>query len=326
MFARTGAVRPRGAVAPGLSRVEGDEDLAGRHTSAELDEAGGDAVGRRSSDLRALPARRVALRRPSPPQWRAGGPDDSEVRVGHIWGGTLAENDVHRPRRPRGRGQGRRLRRRRSVTSPDGAADPHRTAPSATFPPAPRARRRPPLVRTPSRAHDDGLASGEGAVFTDVHAFSGFSVDDIQAARQFYRDVLGLKVVDGAMGLLELHLGGGTRVLVYPRRGHEPASYTVLNFPVPDVDAAVAELTRRGVEMVRYPGCPRTTAVSCAGTARTSAGSTIRPATSWLSWRDKFSRSGPTRGRAPRRRPVQRGRCRAGPGSAPSPSPREPPL
>lgn len=91
-------------------------------------------------------------------------------------------------------------------------------------------------------------------MFTDVHAFSGFSVDDIGVARRFYGDVLGVEVVEGAMGLLELHLGGGTKVLVYSRRGHEPASYTVLNFPVPDVDAAVAELTRRGVEMVRYPG------------------------------------------------------------------------
>lgn len=93
-------------------------------------------------------------------------------------------------------------------------------------------------------------------MFTDVHAFSGFSVDDIEAARHFYGEVLGVMVVDGAMGLLELHLGGGTRVLVYPKQGHEPASFTVLNFPVADVDAAVAELNRRGVELVRYRGMP----------------------------------------------------------------------
>lgn len=94
-------------------------------------------------------------------------------------------------------------------------------------------------------------------MFTDVHAFSGFSVDDVDAARHFYGEVLGVEVVDGGMGLLELHLAGGTRVIVYPKQGHQPATYTMLNFPVPDVTAAVAELNRRGVELVRYPGMPQ---------------------------------------------------------------------
>lgn len=94
-------------------------------------------------------------------------------------------------------------------------------------------------------------------MFTDVHAFSGFSVDDVEAARHFYGEVLGVQVVDGGMGLLELHLGGGTRVVVYPKKGHQPATFTVLNFPVADVDAAAAELNRRGVELVRYPGMPQ---------------------------------------------------------------------
>jgi catechol 2,3-dioxygenase-like lactoylglutathione lyase family enzyme len=85
-------------------------------------------------------------------------------------------------------------------------------------------------------------------------AFSGFSVDDIQRARQFYTEVLGLEVSE-ENGLLTLKLGGGTNVLVYPKGDqHTPASFTVLNFPVADVASAVAELTSRGVVFERYPG------------------------------------------------------------------------
>jgi catechol 2,3-dioxygenase-like lactoylglutathione lyase family enzyme len=93
-------------------------------------------------------------------------------------------------------------------------------------------------------------------VLTDSAAFSGFSVPDVQAARQFYADTLGLRVeVDDAMGgMLTLHLGGGTDVLVYPKPDHVPATYTVLNFPVDDVEKAVDELTARGVRFERYEG------------------------------------------------------------------------
>jgi catechol 2,3-dioxygenase-like lactoylglutathione lyase family enzyme len=84
-------------------------------------------------------------------------------------------------------------------------------------------------------------------------AFSGFSVDDIPAAKKFYGDTLGLKVVE-ENGLLGLQLAGENRILVYPKENHEPASFTILNFPVDDVDQAVDELTARGVSFERYEG------------------------------------------------------------------------
>ena len=96
-------------------------------------------------------------------------------------------------------------------------------------------------------------------MLTESPAFSGFAVSDVEAARRFYTDVLGLRVEQNTEmgGLLTLHLGGDTNVLVYPRPNHEPASYTVLNFPVADVGAAVRELTGRGVRFERYPGMPQ---------------------------------------------------------------------
>ena len=87
-------------------------------------------------------------------------------------------------------------------------------------------------------------------------AFSSFSVDDVQAARAFYADVLGLGVVvDEEMGgMLRLSLPGGQTVVVYPKDDHVPATFTVLNLVVPDVDAAVDELARSGVVPERYEG------------------------------------------------------------------------
>jgi catechol 2,3-dioxygenase-like lactoylglutathione lyase family enzyme len=92
-------------------------------------------------------------------------------------------------------------------------------------------------------------------VLGDSAAFSGFAVDDIDAARAFYTDVLGLEV-ETANGMLTLHLGGGTNVLVYPKPGHTPAGFTVLNFPVPDIEQAVDELTARGVTFQKYENPP----------------------------------------------------------------------
>lgn len=77
--------------------------------------------------------------------------------------------------------------------------------------------------------------------------FSGFSVDDIDAARTFYRDVLGLEVADNAMGFLDISLPAGGSVLVYGKEGHTPASFTILNLAVADVELAVDELNGRGV-------------------------------------------------------------------------------
>jgi catechol 2,3-dioxygenase-like lactoylglutathione lyase family enzyme len=90
-------------------------------------------------------------------------------------------------------------------------------------------------------------------MFADTKAFSGFAVDDLEAAKKFYRETLGLRTSEH-YGLLTLHLAGGRDTLVYPKPGHEPASYTILNFQVNDIDAAVDELTRRGVRFERYDG------------------------------------------------------------------------
>ncbi|WP_028059362.1 VOC family protein [Candidatus Solirubrobacter pratensis] len=90
-------------------------------------------------------------------------------------------------------------------------------------------------------------------MLTTSKAFSGFAVDDLEKARAFYGGTLGLDVSE-ENGLLTLHLAGGRDTLVYPRPGFEPATYTILNFPVEDIDAAVAELAARGVEFERYDG------------------------------------------------------------------------
>jgi catechol 2,3-dioxygenase-like lactoylglutathione lyase family enzyme len=89
-------------------------------------------------------------------------------------------------------------------------------------------------------------------MFKDSKAFSGFAVNDIAAAKSFYGDTLGLDVKDGPMGILELHLGGGPTVMVYPKEDHQPATYTILNFPVASVDRAVDDLTKAGVRMEHY--------------------------------------------------------------------------
>lgn len=91
-------------------------------------------------------------------------------------------------------------------------------------------------------------------MFADTKAFSGFAVPDIEQAKQFYGDTLGIEVSEES-GMLTLHLNGGDRpTLIYPKPDHEPASYTILNFQVEDVEKAVDELSSRGVEMERYEG------------------------------------------------------------------------
>jgi len=84
-------------------------------------------------------------------------------------------------------------------------------------------------------------------------AFSGFSVDDVPAARRFYEGTLGMTVKE-EYGMLRLTVANGAQVLVYPKPNHQPATFTILNLPVPDVEAAVDELAGRGVEFVRYDG------------------------------------------------------------------------
>ncbi|SDL12210.1 VOC family protein [Nonomuraea jiangxiensis] len=90
-------------------------------------------------------------------------------------------------------------------------------------------------------------------MFEQTKAFSGFSVNDIAAAKRFYGQTLGLRVSE-EHGLLTLHVAGGTDILVYPKDDHTPATYTMLNFPVDDIEKAVDELVERGVRFERYDG------------------------------------------------------------------------
>jgi predicted enzyme related to lactoylglutathione lyase len=93
-------------------------------------------------------------------------------------------------------------------------------------------------------------------MLADSSAFSGFAVDDIDTAKEFYGETLGLRtsVLDAENGLLSLHLAGDRDTLVYRKPDHAPATYTILNFPVDDIDEAVDQLASRGVEFERYEG------------------------------------------------------------------------
>jgi predicted enzyme related to lactoylglutathione lyase len=93
-------------------------------------------------------------------------------------------------------------------------------------------------------------------MFKDTPAYSGFAVDDIGRAREFYGDTLGIEtaVLDEDNGLLQLQISGDRPTLVYLKPDFQPATYTILNFPVEDVDATVDALTGRGVEFERYDG------------------------------------------------------------------------
>jgi catechol 2,3-dioxygenase-like lactoylglutathione lyase family enzyme len=90
-------------------------------------------------------------------------------------------------------------------------------------------------------------------MFHDTKAFSGFSVDDLQKAKAFYGQTLGLDVSE-ANGLLFLQIAGSNPILIYPKDNHTPATFTILNFPVDNIEAAVDGLTRRGVRFEIYDG------------------------------------------------------------------------
>ena len=90
-------------------------------------------------------------------------------------------------------------------------------------------------------------------MFKDTKAFGGFSVNDIGKAEIFYKDVLGLEVNKNSMGILELHINGNeNNIMVYPKPNHTPATFTILNFPVDDVEKTVDELTKHGVQFEHY--------------------------------------------------------------------------
>jgi predicted enzyme related to lactoylglutathione lyase len=90
-------------------------------------------------------------------------------------------------------------------------------------------------------------------MFTDTKAISSFAVDDVQKAREFYGETLGLKTSE-EHGLLTLHIAGDRPTLIYPKPDHTPANYTILNFPVDDIEEAVDQLVARGVRSERYDG------------------------------------------------------------------------
>jgi len=103
-------------------------------------------------------------------------------------------------------------------------------------------------------------------------AFAGFSVNDLDKARTFYRDTLGLEVKDLAMGLLQLNLSEGYRVLIYPKPNHQAATYTILNFPVKDVEGTVNQLIENGITFEQYSEPIKTDAK---GICRSPQGPTI---------------------------------------------------
>jgi catechol 2,3-dioxygenase-like lactoylglutathione lyase family enzyme len=88
-------------------------------------------------------------------------------------------------------------------------------------------------------------------MFKNTKAFSGFSVDNLRKAKEFYSQTLGLEVSEMPEGL-ELRIAGGARIFIYPKPNHNPASYTILNFPVENIEEAVDQLTKRGVRLEHY--------------------------------------------------------------------------
>ena len=129
-------------------------------------------------------------------------------------------------------------------------------------------------------------------MFRNTKAFSGFSVNDIQKAKQFYGETLGLEVSE-THGLLNLHLAGGTTVLVYPKPNHLPATFTILNFPIADIVEAVEPLSTKGVRFERYDGDLKTDDKENFSRRRAfdSRGSKTPPGTSWPCLRNRHRRS-----------------------------------
>ena len=89
-------------------------------------------------------------------------------------------------------------------------------------------------------------------MLNESKAFSGFSVDNLEKAKEFYSKILGLEVTENQMGVLELHVSGGNNILIYPKPNHVPATFTILNFPVTDIEKAVKELKEKGITFESY--------------------------------------------------------------------------
>jgi catechol 2,3-dioxygenase-like lactoylglutathione lyase family enzyme len=112
------------------------------------------------------------------------------------------------------------------------------------------------LLHAGKNLTDESYKKEEGIMFNPIAAFSGFSVNDLATAKEFYTNVLGLTAKE-EMGGMTLTLPNGTSAWVYPKEDHQAATYTVLNFVVTSVDTAVDELTGRGVQFERYEGVPQ---------------------------------------------------------------------
>lgn len=91
-------------------------------------------------------------------------------------------------------------------------------------------------------------------MFKETKAFSGFSVNDIKLAKKFYGETLGIEIDENNMGILTMHLSGGGKVIIYPKPNHVPATFTILNFPVIDIEKVVDELNSKGVIFEKYDG------------------------------------------------------------------------
>lgn len=91
-------------------------------------------------------------------------------------------------------------------------------------------------------------------MFKNTKAFNSFSVNNIEKAKEFYSQKLGLEISDSSMGTLELKINGGSKVLIYPKPDHQPATFTILNFPVDNIEKAVDKLTAAGVKFEQYEG------------------------------------------------------------------------
>lgn len=97
-------------------------------------------------------------------------------------------------------------------------------------------------------------------MFKETKAFSSFSTDDLEKTKKFYTEILGLEVEDNPMGLLELRIAGSSNIMIYPKPNHVPATFTVLNFPVPDLEKAVDALIAKGIVFEQYDGYMKTDA------------------------------------------------------------------
>ncbi len=124
-------------------------------------------------------------------------------------------------------------------------------------------------------------------MFENTKAFSGFSVDDVAKAREFYGGTLGL-AVEEENGMLAIHIADGGDIMAYPKEDHTPATFTILNFPVADIERAVDDLSREVCRSSAIRSSSRTKKGSCVATrAPRSPGSSTLPGMCWQCWKPR---------------------------------------